>query len=71
MSVSVHIQGKPFWRFKPLIAATAAVSFIQLHLAAPAYVHERPLFDEALGGGETHSAAAARDECNFSLELWH
>jgi hypothetical protein len=26
MSVSVHIQGKPFWRFRPLIAAMAAVS---------------------------------------------
>src|SRR6202007_448656 len=45
--------------------------FIQFYLAAPDDVDERTLFNEALGGGETHSAAAASDECNFSLELWH
>ena len=40
-------------------------------LAAPVDVDERAFFNEALGGGETHSAAATSDESNFSFELWH
>ena len=44
---------------------------VQFRLTAPGNVDERAFFNEALGGGETHSAAATSDEGNVSLELWH
>jgi hypothetical protein len=34
-------------------------------------VDERAFFNEALDGGETLSAAATSDYCNFSFEPWH
>jgi hypothetical protein len=44
---------------------------IQFRLAAPCDVDERTFLSEALGGGETYSAAATGDDGNFSFEVWH
>src|SRR5216684_8870442 len=52
-------------------AADQRYRLVQFRLAARGDVDERTFFNEALGGGETHSAAAASDDGNFSLELWH
>jgi hypothetical protein len=52
-------------------AADQRYRLVQFRLAAPGDVDERAFFNEALGGGETYSAAATSDEGNFSLELWH
>jgi hypothetical protein len=52
-------------------AANQRYRLAQLRLAAPGDVDERAFFNEALGGGETYSAAATSDEGDFSLELWH
>lgn len=41
------------------------------HVAARGDVDECAFFDEAFGGSETYSTAAASDEGNFSLKLWH
>src|SRR6266404_3042417 len=52
-------------------AADQRYRLVQFRLAAPGDVDERAFFDEALGGGETYSAAAACDDSDFSFELLH